>query len=120
MNTKTFQTKVAGVTHGRRQSHLKKLVKIEDSFSYPEISLIREPNNKHDKNAIKVLLHEYNEKTDEEKEIHIGYIAAHVAASLAKDIDNGHKVTAYIDEIIGGYEEDMSYGLLITVDIKRS
>lgn len=120
METKTFQTKVAGVTHARRQSHLKKLAKIEDSFSYPEISLIREPNNKHDKNAIKVILHEYNEKTDEEKEIHVGYIAAHVAASLAKDIDNGHKVTAYIDEIIGGYEEDMSYGMLITVDINKS
>ncbi len=117
-NLKTFQTKVAGVTHGRRQSHLKRLAKIENSFEYPEILLVREPDNKHDKNAIKVILHEYSEKTDEEKEIHIGYIAAHVAASLAEDIDNGHKVTASVDGILGGYDEDVPYGLLITVQIK--
>ena len=118
METKTFQTKVAGVTHAQRQSHLKKLATIEDSFSYPKISLIRESNNKHDKSAIKVILQEYNEIVDEEKEVHIGYIAAHVAASLAKDIDNGHKVTASVDEILGGYDEDVPYGLLITVQIQ--
>ena len=113
INLKTFQTKVAGVAHGKRQSYLKRLAKIEDSFEYPEILLVREPDNKHDKNAIKVILHEYNEKTDKEKELHIGYIAAHVAASLAENIDNGQKVTASVDEILGGYDEDVPYGLLI-------
>ncbi|NCC74033.1 MAG: hypothetical protein EOM06_11605 [Sphingobacteriia bacterium] len=117
INFKTFQTKVAGVTHGQSQSHLERLAKIEESFEYPEILLVREPDNKHDKNAIKVILHEYNEKTDKEKELHIGYIAAHVASSLAGDIDNGHKVTASVDEILGGHDEDVPYGLLITVQI---
>jgi hypothetical protein len=84
-NIKSFKTKVAGVTFARRQSHLKRIAKKLEDFDYdlPDISLVREPNNKHDSNAIKVIWHDYNEKNDEEKEVHLGYIAAHVAASLA-------------------------------------
>ncbi|MDW7774572.1 MAG: HIRAN domain-containing protein [Desulfobulbaceae bacterium] len=141
-NIKRFQTKVVGVTFAQRQSHLKRLAKkIEDDFDFPDISLIREPNNKHDGNAIKVIWHEYNERTDTEKDIHVGYIAAHVAESLAKDMDNGVDVTAEFEEILGGndvednddvdvtadfesnidgYDGESSYGMLITVQIIRN
>lgn len=118
---KTFQTKVAGVAQlKKRQTILKRLAKADD---FPEVSLVREPDNKHDENAIKVIIHMYNEKTDVEQEVHIGYIAAHVAASLSKDLDRGYKVIAWIDDVLGGSDdedEDMNYGLLISVDIDRT
>ena len=120
-NTKTFKTKVAGVTFAKRQSYLKRIAKKLDDFDYdfPDISLEREPNNKHDRNAIKVIWHDYNERTDEEKDIHVGYIAAHVAVSLAKDIDSGLNVSAYFEEILGGFDDEDNYGMLITVQIDR-
>ena len=114
---KLFKTKVAGVA--RRQSYLKRIFnQIDKGGDYPEIYLEREPENKHDSNAIKVIWKYYNEKTDNEKEYHIGYIAAHVASSLAKDIDRGIYVHASFDEILGGYD-DMNYGMLITILIDR-
>jgi len=119
-NVTTFKTKVAGVSHGRRQSHLKRWAKKIDAGEEPDITLVREPENRHDPNAIKVILNEYSERTGEEKEIHIGYLRSQVAGSLAVDMGRGAKVDCWFDDILGGDEDDMSYGMLITVEIERS
>ncbi len=127
-NIKSFQTKVAGVSFARRQSYLKRMRKIAiEDTEFISISLIREPNNKHDSNAIKVVWYKYDERSDEEKEYHLGYIKAQVAGGLADnidglagDMDKGKIVTAYFEEILGGYyDEEEDYGLLITVDIEQ-
>lgn len=122
-NIKKFKTKVVGVTFAGRQSYLKRLANDPDEdLEFQDISLEREPNNKHDPNAIKVVWHKYNERTDEEKDLHLGYIAAHVAESLARDIDNGVKVSVYPESILGGfdYDEERAYGMLLSVEIDRS
>ncbi|WP_289019582.1 HIRAN domain-containing protein [Desulfobacter postgatei] len=115
---KEFKTKVAGVSLKYRQACLKRIVKSEDEQGLPLISLEREPSNKHDLNAIKVIVHEYNERTEKEKDSHVGYIRRNVAFTLAKDMDKGKEVSAFIDEIIGGYEGAENLGMLIHVEIK--
>lgn len=121
---KSFKTKVAGVSFRRRQAQLKRMAKaIEEDYDFPDISLIREPDNKHDENAIKVIWHEYNEKTDTEKDLHIGYIRNQVASTLSQDIDRGWKVSAEVDEVLGGYDEDDEkelYGVLLHIKINQS
>jgi hypothetical protein len=110
--SKSFHTKVAGVS--RRQKALKIIKKGLDNGEYFDVLLQREPSNKHDSNAIMVLVDLSNDgKTMNQ----IGYIAAHVAASLASQMDRGYKVEAFIEDILGGYEGAQTLGCLIRVDI---
>ena len=71
-----------------------------------KLYLVRDKQNIHDKNAIRVL---YNE-------IMLGHIDKQVSTVLANIIDSGVKVKAVLSTILGGppYE---NYGLLINISI---
>ncbi len=89
---KPFYSKVAGVSHknndgSSRQKILKKC-RVGDS-----LKLVREPRNKFDKNAVKVL-------TEDGKQI--GYLNKHVAAEIAPRLDKGSQVDCVITDLTGG------------------
>lgn len=60
-----------------------------------QLTLVREPDNQFDSNAIQVV--------DPETEIHIGYVAKEVAAELAPYMDEGRQFTC----IISGWMRDL-------------
>lgn len=60
-----------------------------------EIDLVREPDNKYDKHAIKVYL----------KQQHIGYVPASHSRKIASFIDKGYEVKGYLEKI-RAYEND--------------
>lgn len=82
-------TRVAGVSFDGRQELISILTK--DS----PVSLVREKDNKFDKNAISVEVVDWGGK------LKIGYIPKSVNSILAKDMDNGLKFVAKITSIIG-------------------
>ncbi|MBI9110293.1 HIRAN domain-containing protein [Maridesulfovibrio ferrireducens] len=92
-----FNTKVAGVSFGKRQSYLKSIGKklYREEAKYTEIDLIRDPDNKHDPNAIEVVT---------EKGQVLGYINSQTAKELAIIMDAGANVQASIIDILG-YED---------------
>lgn len=94
----SFYTKVAGVSIGDRQ-HIIAGLKQGD-----ELLLIRERDNKYDKNAIKIC-------TLQGKQI--GYIPAELAVNMAKKIDIGEQYTAKIEKITGGGE--LYYGVNLKI-----
>ena len=73
-------TKLAGVTYDDAQTNIKRFG-CEDIGTF---ELVREPNNPHDINAIKVRIGPY----------HLGYIPKHIAKSLAPKMDDGRKFCA--------------------------
>jgi hypothetical protein len=107
--SKTFYTKVAGVTKKnsdgeRRQSIIKEL------SAGDRVNLIREPDNRYDPNAIRV----------DSSFGHIGYIPADTAANnLASQMDRGHKVYAVISEITGGEQGKPTRGVNLEIKIVR-
>jgi hypothetical protein len=75
-------SRVAGVSFGNRQRALIKLEKYEpDSIA---VTLTREADNKHDTNAIKVLVNIQNRD-----KYHLGYLPGKMASLLAPLIDKG-------------------------------
>lgn len=118
---KTFKTKVVGVSQKGRQAKLRKIARLELKDETVNLELEREPNNKHDPNAIKVTLQ------GEEKNFHIGYISAQVASTLASQVDAGYNVFISDYEILskdGIYDKDdltpdVTLGLLIEICIDR-
>ena len=73
-------TKLAGVTYDDAQDNIKR-------FGCEEIGtfeLVREANNPHDLNAIKVRIGPY----------HLGYVSKHIAKSLAPKMDSGRRFGA--------------------------
>jgi hypothetical protein len=114
---KTFRTKVAGVTHRNkdrtsRQATLRKMKKALDNDElFDLITLVREPDNPHDPNAIKVI-------NEEGKQI--GYIRSAVAYSLAQNMDNGTRVVASVVDIVGGEEDLPTLGCVIEISLYHS
>jgi hypothetical protein len=76
MPVQTIKTRVVGVTFENRQEEIKKIEVGET------VLLIREPSNRFDKNAIKVVRLNHND---------IGYIKKEMAIILAPRMDNPHK-----------------------------
>ena len=77
-----------------------------------ELSLLREPENEHDSNAIKVLF------TDPENEtftIHLGYVAREIAAWIAPELDAGNDYTCFLTSIDRS-GKSAKYELIITTD----
>ena len=104
-----FYTKVVGVTkRNDEEESIQKLIdEMEDCGDEgKELYLLRDPRNKHDSNAIKVL---------SPVKQHIGYLSASVAEELAPLIDNGEKVRVICKNITGG--EDLSWGCNIAIYI---
>ena len=79
----TWTTAVAGVSH--RQDE------IQFCYEGQQVSLVREPKNPHDKNAIKVTAGGR----------HIGYIGHDEAKRLASAMDSGDRLEASIEKLLG-------------------
>ena len=103
-------TKVAGVTHGKRQQALEHLTKYnpEDVRIY----LQRESNNAFDKNAVKVIVSVRNKGA-----YNIGYLPRSLAAFIAPLLDVGKAIKTAYSGIVGMYEPYMNYGLRITLKV---
>lgn len=93
---KNLYTKVVGVTYNNRQYIIKNHLQINQ-----KLDLIREVNNKYDKNAVAV----YAGKEQ------IGYIKKELAKDLASLIDSGKKLECRVKKITGG--GSYSYGVNI-------
>ena len=74
-------TKLAGVSFGNAQEHIKKFG-CRDIMTY---ALIREPENIHDPNAIRVSLFDI---------FYLGYVPKHIARNLAPLMDLGRTFLA--------------------------
>lgn len=73
-------TRLSGVTYDGAQANIKR-------FGCPDIGsfeLVREPDNPHDPNAIRVRIGIYR----------LGYIPKHIAKSLAPKMDDGRRFCA--------------------------
>jgi len=94
-----MHTKLAGVTFPKNaQTTLPKL------NTGDEITLIREPENQYDKNAIRT------EALGER----IGFLPAHVARELAHRMDNGENFKCIVAQITGG--GDKTYGCNVELE----
>lgn len=97
----SFHTKIVGVTFEGRQEVINKLK--------PNTSLVikREPDNKHDPNAIRILT---EDNTD------LGFLNKRLAKKLAPLIDSGGEFECRVTDLTGGGEKN--YG--VNVAIKRN
>jgi hypothetical protein len=86
-----FYTKIRGVTHEQKGADPQRLLR--HCRPGQKLMLVREPNNKWDKNAIAICL------TTGER---LGYISRDIAERLAEDLDRGVKMEAAISELTGG------------------
>lgn len=97
-----FSTKVVGVTFSGRQDLIQNLQPGD------ELLLVRELQNSHDRNAIRV------DRLDGNT---IGYINAQLAAELAPEIDKNDTYQCAVSAVTGG--NGQSYGVNITIMRKR-
>jgi hypothetical protein len=82
-------TKVVGSTFTKNGQQIISGLKTNES-----LTLVREPSNQYDKNAIKILAR--NEP--------IGYVNAEAARSLAERMDNGEQFNCVVEQVTGGGE----------------
>ena len=107
----SMTVRVTGTTFENRQERLAFLqqFKAEDL----SVTLEREHENQYGSNAIKVVIHIKPIK----RRTVIGYVPKGLARELAKVIDTGVQVKAYLMQIIGGYSYKETLGALINITI---
>lgn len=102
------ETKVAGVTYGKRQTAIEHLSHYAPSDI--SISLKREKENEADRNAVAVIA------TVKGKGSYcMGYLPRALAAFVAPLMDAGKGVSGLFKEIRGLYAPYMNYGLSIAI-----
>ena len=110
VKAETVETKVVGVTVGRRQEALENLTKYDTDLI--SIDLEREAANEYDGNAVRVIT------TVQGKGSYIiGYLPRMMAAIIAPLIDAGKAVRASFKEVRGKYHNYHNYGLAVSVSI---
>ena len=92
-----IKTKLAGVTFDGRQSVCAKL------FENVKLSLVREPENQYDKNAVAVIFEGQQ----------CGYVPRELARILAEFIDSGLALEAVVTSLVGG--GDLSIGVNVRI-----
>nr|WP_269438296.1 single-stranded-DNA-specific exonuclease RecJ [Phosphitispora fastidiosa] len=97
-----FYTKIAGVTFGNRQEVAAHLVEGQRLY------LVREPDNPHDANAIRV---------ETVSGVQAGYLNARLARHFAPLLDRGERYDIYVSQVTGG--EDRNYGVNIIIQKTR-
>jgi hypothetical protein len=112
MTTGTFHSKVAGVTASNlngqsRQNYIRAFCKPGMSAS-----LIREPDNPYDTNAVGVWI-KARSLIIFTADVQIGYLKADVAPEIARYMDKGGKVSCQITEVTGGNRGKSSLGVNI-------
>ena len=107
---RVIHTKTAGVTHGNRQALLDRLTK----YNAEEISITlnREPENAADKNAVQVIA-----AVKGRGSAVMGYLNRQLAAAIAPLLDKGKQVRAAFEEITGGHEYFLNYGLNVSISV---
>lgn len=95
-------TKIAGVTFENRQNYVKKLRVGE------KVKLIREPNNKYDKNAVAV----YNLNNNQ-----LGYIPKELAKSISDKMSAEEIPNAIVKYIAGG--NGLNYGATLEITFTK-
>lgn len=100
----TYKFNAAGVTFGKRQRYL---CDLENCIGQCRLFLWREPANKTDSNAIKIVVAKPNGK-----KYAVGYIPKTTAAKLAPIMDNGGFVAIDSFSVVGGH--GLTRGLTIT------
>lgn len=103
--------RAAGVTFENRQERLEFLRKFQ--MQDLSVTLERDSQNKHDNNAIRIVVHI---KPISRKTV-IGYVPEGLAKELSKVIDTGVEVKAELMQIIGGYSYKEKLGALISITI---
>jgi HIRAN domain-containing protein len=114
MTTETIHTKVAGVSFknpdgSSRQQHIRR-----HCAAFMPVILRREPDNRHDKNAVTVWVSAHKFALFQ-SEVQIGHLNADLAADIAHHIDHGGTVTAEITEVSGGRHGDPALGVSIVI-----
>ncbi|MCI9008690.1 MAG: hypothetical protein HFI13_11355 [Lachnospiraceae bacterium] len=77
------------------------------------VTLEREPDNRYDPNAIRIVVHIHSIR----RRTVIGYVPKGLARELAKVIDMGIQVKASLMQIIGGYSYKESLGALVNIAV---
>ena len=98
-STRTIVTSVVGVTFENRQEVIARLSEGE------RISLIREPDNAFDPNAVKVVRWDHQQ---------VGYLDREVAKILAPKMDYyGRPIIATVKRLTGGNYPDSRVGVVV-------
>ncbi len=105
-----IETKVAGVTFGKRQKAIEHLSRYNpDQIS---IRLYRDAENTRDSNAVAVYA-----KVEGKGGYRMGYLPRALAAFVAPLLDAGKAIGSAYKEIRGMYQPYMNYGLAITLKV---
>ncbi|MGO4894209.1 HIRAN domain-containing protein [Flavobacterium sp. W21_SRS_FM6] len=108
----TFNTKVAGVKQKNQDGTERQKYIIKYCKEGMPLTLIPEPDNAYDPNAISVWI--TAKSFFSSKSYQIGYISAEIADRLSGEMQRGKKVQAFIKDITGG-NSDKAYGVNITI-----
>ena len=110
VKAETVETRVSGVTFGKRQQALANLTKYDtDRIS---VNLERETANEYDRNAIAVVV-----SVQGKGSYTVGYLPRMLAATVAPLIDAGKAVRASFNAVVGKYHNYHNYGLAVSVSI---
>ena len=106
---RAIHTKIVGVSYrnkdgSSRQKILRRM--FEEGCEYENVYLEAEPDNQHDKNAVKVL------NCDDEQ---LGYLNRDLAKDISKMLSNGIEFEAFITEITGTEDEGLTLGCNIEI-----
>ena len=107
---RAIQTKTAGVTYGNRQKLLERLARYS-----PEditVTLRREQNNAHDRNAVQVIA-----AVKGKGSAVLGYLNRQPAAAVAPLMDKGVEIASRFQAVTGGEERYLNYGLNIEIAV---
>ena len=107
---RVIHTKTAGVTRGNRQALLDRLTRY--SAEDISITLNREPENTADRNAVQVIAAVRGKGAAV-----MGYLNRQLAAAIAPLLDKGKQVRAAFEEITGGHEYFLNYGLNVSISV---
>lgn len=100
--------KVVGVKYSNRQNILQEL----DHYSKSDIKICveRDRGNPWDDNAVAVFASLIGQ---DQRRVRIGYLNSKNAAIWANLMDQGVRVSTVLQEIVGGWDYDIAYGLRI-------
>ncbi len=107
---RTIRTKAAGVTFGKRQALIERLSRY--SSEDITIRLERESGNQYDRNAVQIVA-----AVKGKGSAVMGYIGRELAAVIAPLLDKGKAVKAAFEEITGGHEYGLNYGLNVAISL---
>ncbi len=107
---RTIRTKTAGVTYGKRQALLDRLTRY--SSEDITIELQRESGNVYDPNAVQIIAAVRGKGSAV-----MGYIGRELARVIAPLLDKGKTVKAAFEEITGGHEYGLNYGLNVAISL---